>query len=63
MVTIDEADIQAVGDWPITDAVLAQLLTNIRLQNPRVIGLDLYRDLPEEPGHQELLDVFQIWLK
>lgn len=59
VVTVDEPDIQAVGDWPITDAVLAQLLTNIREQNPRVIGLDLYRDLPEEPGHQDLLEVFK----
>ena len=59
VVTIDESDIKAVGDWPITDAVLVQLLTNIRAQNPRVIGLDLYRDLPEEPGHQDLLDVFR----
>lgn len=59
VVTIDESDLQSMGDWPITDAVLAQLITNIRAQNPRVIGLDLYRDLPEEPGHQELLDVFK----
>ncbi|MEM9217665.1 MAG: CHASE2 domain-containing protein [Cyanobacteria bacterium P01_F01_bin.150] len=59
VVTIDESDIQSVGDWPITDAVLAQLLTNIYAQNPRVIGLDLYRDLPEEPGHQDLLEAFK----
>jgi CHASE2 domain-containing sensor protein/CheY-like chemotaxis protein len=59
VVTIDEPDIQAVGDWPIPDQVLADLLKNIRAQNPRVIGLDLYRDLPEEPGHQTLVEVFQ----
>ncbi|NET09659.1 MAG: CHASE2 domain-containing protein, partial [Symploca sp. SIO2B6] len=58
VVTIDEPDIQAIGDWPIPDATLAQLLKNIRAQQPRVIGLDLYRDLPEEPGHAELQDVF-----
>jgi CHASE2 domain-containing sensor protein len=52
IVTIDEADIQAAGNWPISDRTLADLLTAIRAQKPRVIGLDLYRDIPEEPGHQ-----------
>ncbi len=59
VITIDEPDIQAVGDWPIPDQVLADLLTRIREHNPRVIGLDLYRDLPEEPGNQALVEVFQ----
>jgi CHASE2 domain-containing sensor protein/CheY-like chemotaxis protein len=59
VVTIDEPDIQAVGDWPIPDQVLANLIKNIRDQNPRSIGLDLYRDLPEEPGHAALMEVFR----
>ncbi|MEA5465375.1 CHASE2 domain-containing protein [Leptothoe sp. PORK10 BA2] len=59
VVTIDESDIQALGNWPITDETLAQALTEIRAQKPRVIGVDLYRDLPEEPGHQQLLEVFE----
>ncbi|MBE9069996.1 CHASE2 domain-containing protein [Leptolyngbya cf. ectocarpi LEGE 11479] len=59
VVTVDEPDIQRLGNWPITDEILAQALINIRAQQPRVIGLDLYRDLPEEPGHQKLLDVFK----
>ncbi len=59
VVTVDEPDIQALGHWPITDKTLAQVLINIRAQQPRVIGLDLYRDLPEEPGHRQLLDVFE----
>jgi adenylate cyclase len=59
IVTIDEPDIKAIGDWPIPDETLAKLLTRIRDQNPRAIGLDLYRDLPEEPGHQQLQAVFR----
>ncbi|AFY40667.1 integral membrane sensor hybrid histidine kinase [[Leptolyngbya] sp. PCC 7376] len=59
VVTIDEPDIQAVGDWPIPDETLAELITAIHQQEPRVIGLDLYRDLPEEPGHQQLLEVYK----
>ena len=59
VVTIDEADIRSVGDWPIPDQVLADLIQAIHDHNPRVIGLDLYRDLPEEPGHEALVQVFR----
>jgi CHASE2 domain-containing sensor protein len=59
IVTIDETDLKLAGDWPISDQVLADLLEKIRAQQPRVIGIDLYRDIPEEPGHQKLLEVFR----
>ncbi|MEA5618379.1 CHASE2 domain-containing protein [Cronbergia sp. UHCC 0137] len=58
IVTIDERDIQSVGKWPVPDWSLAQLLDQIRLQKPRAIGLDLYRDLPEGTGHDQLVKVF-----
>jgi len=59
VVTIDEPDIAALGDWPIRDGVLAELLEKVRSQQPAVIGMDLFRDLPKEPGHEELLEVFR----
>ncbi|MEQ9482315.1 MAG: CHASE2 domain-containing protein [Coleofasciculus sp. F4-SAH-05] len=59
VVTIDESDITQVGTWPIPDQVLAQLLRKINAQQPRAIGVDLYRDLPVESGHQELVEVFK----
>ncbi|NER19438.1 MAG: CHASE2 domain-containing protein [Symploca sp. SIO1C2] len=59
IVTIDESDIQQVGQWPIPDGTLAQVIKNLRVQQPRAIGMDLYRDLPVEPGHQELVQVFE----
>ena len=59
VVTIDEQDIQAAGDWPIPDALLAELLQKINRQSPRTVGLDIYRDLPEEPGHEELIETFR----
>ncbi|MGB7441471.1 MAG: CHASE2 domain-containing protein [Coleofasciculaceae cyanobacterium] len=59
IIAINEADINQVGDWPISDAVLAQVLTKLKAQQPRVIGLDLYRNLPEPPGHQELVELFK----
>ncbi|MEA5513406.1 CHASE2 domain-containing protein [Nodularia sp. UHCC 0506] len=59
IVTIDERDIQSVGKWPVPDRSLAQLLAKIRVQQPRAIGLDLYRDLPEGDGHEKLVEIFQ----
>lgn len=59
VVTIDEQDIQSVKSWPIPDWSLAQLLDKIRAQKPRAIGLDLYRDLPEGEGYEQLVKVFQ----
>jgi CHASE2 domain-containing sensor protein len=57
LVTINESDINALGDWPMSDAVLARLLDQVRQQQPRAIGLDIFRNLPVEPGHQELVEV------
>jgi adenylate cyclase len=59
VVAIGEEDIRKIGTWPIPDKDLAQALSNLNAQKPRVIGLDLYRDLPVEPGHAELVKVFQ----
>ncbi|MBP0018564.1 MAG: CHASE2 domain-containing protein [Cyanobacteria bacterium SBLK] len=54
IVTIDEEDIQKIGTWPIPDRVLAELLQKLSEARPHAIGLDIYRDLPVEPGHDLL---------
>jgi adenylate cyclase len=59
IVTINESDIQRFKSWPLSDFVLAQTLEKIEQQKPRAIGLDVYRDLPVEPGYQKLAQVFQ----
>lgn len=59
IVTIDEEDIKKAGKWPIPDRVLAKAIANIKAQQPRAIGLDIYRDLPVEPGHQDLVNIFK----
>ncbi|NET56164.1 MAG: adenylate/guanylate cyclase domain-containing protein [Symploca sp. SIO2E6] len=59
IVGIDEADLKKAKQWPIADRQLAQLLKKIKAQQPKAIGLDLYRDLPVEPGHAELVKVFE----
>ena len=58
IVTIDESDISRLGRWPMSDETLAKLLEKVKQQQPAAIGLDLYRNLPVEPGHSELLKVF-----
>jgi diguanylate cyclase (GGDEF)-like protein/PAS domain S-box-containing protein len=55
IVTIDEKDIQQVEQWPIPGNMMAQLLEKLNSYQPRVIGLDIYRDLPVEPGEAEFV--------
>lgn len=59
IVTIDEQDIQSVGNWPIPDDALADLLSKIRDQKPSAIGMDLYRDMPVGKGYDKLEAVFK----
>ncbi|WP_026100297.1 CHASE2 domain-containing protein [Fortiea contorta] len=59
IVSIDEASLREVGSWPIPDRVIAQLLQKLKDQNPSAIGLDIYRDLPVEPGYQDLVKVYR----
>lgn len=59
IVGIDEADLREVGKPIFPDGVYAQLLEKLKTRKPRAIGLDIYRDLPIEPGNQELVQVFE----
>lgn len=53
IVTVEEQDIQNSGQWPLPGRDLAELLEKINSAQPRAIGLDIYRDLPVEPGQEE----------
>lgn len=59
IVGINDSDLAKVREWHVSDGIVAELLEKLKAQQPRVIGLDLLRDLPLEPGHQELLKVFK----
>jgi CHASE2 domain-containing sensor protein len=59
VVAITEADLQALGRPTPSDASVTQVLQTLERYQPRVIGLDLYRELPQEPGHRELLQLLQ----
>jgi adenylate cyclase len=58
IVTFDDKDIAKVGNWPFSDEIVARLITKVSSDKPRVIGLDVYRNLPVEPGFEELKKVF-----
>lgn len=59
IVGVQESDISYLGRWPTSDHTLAKILTKIRAQQPKVIGLDLYRDVPVGEGYAELEQVFK----
>ena len=54
IVGIDEADLNAVGGFPVPDQTLADLLTTLQANRPAVIGLNLLRAKPVPPGHKQL---------
>ncbi|MDY6937216.1 MAG: adenylate/guanylate cyclase domain-containing protein [Cyanobacteriota bacterium] len=58
IVGISEADIQT-HNFPIPDRILAEVLDKIAAQQPRAIGLDIYRDLPVPPTFDSLIDLFR----
>ena len=58
IVGINEQDINDLESYPLSDRKLANLISTIESYNPAVIGVDIIRDRPQEPGHAELEKVF-----
>lgn len=54
LITITERDIQQLGTWPVPDGVLAKALESLSRAGARTVGLDIYRDIPVPPGHEQL---------
>ncbi|MEM9485746.1 MAG: adenylate/guanylate cyclase domain-containing protein [Cyanobacteria bacterium P01_F01_bin.116] len=59
IIGIDEEDIRQQGQAILSDAVYAEAISKLSAQGPRAIGLDIFRDIPVEPGHAELTEVFR----
>ncbi|MBD2488794.1 CHASE2 domain-containing protein [Aulosira sp. FACHB-615] len=59
LIGINEDDINNATDFTFSDHDLAQLLLKLQTYQPRVIGLDIYRDTPINPGNNELVAVLQ----
>ena len=54
LLAITEADIQALGRWPLPDENLAEMITALQAYRPDAIAIDIYRDLPVPPGTEQL---------
>jgi CHASE2 domain-containing sensor protein len=59
IVGITESDIQRLKQWPISDGKIAEILQKLEKMQPRVIGLDVLRDVPLGDGRDELTKVLQ----
>lgn len=59
IIGITEEDIKSAKTYPIPDKEIAALIRKVQNYQPRVIGLDIVRDIPIEPGHKELVNVFK----
>lgn len=54
LIAIDEQDIRTLGTWPISDALLTELLEKLLHHRPTVVTIDLYRDLKVGAGRERL---------
>lgn len=59
VVGISEEDIQTRQEFPIHDGTLAEALEKLDALQPRAIGLDIARDVPQGDGRDRLLRVVQ----
>ncbi|MEK0177957.1 MAG: CHASE2 domain-containing protein [Oscillatoriales cyanobacterium] len=54
IVGITESDIQRLKQWPISDRKITEILQKLEKLQPRVIGLDVLRDVPQGEGRDQL---------
>ncbi|MBD0263428.1 MAG: CHASE2 domain-containing protein [Tolypothrix sp. Co-bin9] len=59
VVAVTEKDLQLLQKWPLSGEILDNVFSKLEQYQPRVIGLDIFRDLPVEPGHDKLLKHIQ----
>ena len=61
VVTVSDDDIEALQQYPIHDGTLAEALATLDSYQPRAIGLDIARDVPQGPtaGRDRLTQMFK----
>jgi CHASE2 domain-containing sensor protein len=60
IVNVTAEDIKKLGgEYPLQDKTMLRLLKKLEEYQPRVIGLDIYRDRPEGEGRADLVKYFQ----
>lgn len=52
IVGVDEEDIKQQKQWPLSDETIAKVLNQLQRFEPRLIALDIYRDMPHPPGNE-----------
>lgn len=58
IVEVTEQDIDSLGKWPTSDQTMADLLEEIQSHSPRVVGLDIYRNISVGEGQSALASEF-----
>lgn len=56
IVGIEESDLQTWQQSTFSDRLIANLIKKLQQHHPTTIGLDIYRDIPQSSGNQELLN-------
>jgi CHASE2 domain-containing sensor protein len=59
IVAITEADIARQGTWPLPDRTIARTIAKLTAADARIIGLDVFRATPVNPGHAELVNIWK----
>jgi CHASE2 domain-containing sensor protein/predicted Ser/Thr protein kinase len=58
IVGITEEDINRQGAWPLSDRTIARVIQKLTDAQASLIGLDLFRATPVNPGHAELVKIW-----
>jgi CHASE2 domain-containing sensor protein/predicted Ser/Thr protein kinase len=59
IVAITEADIARQGTWPLPDRTIARAIAKLTAADASIIGLDVFRATPVNPGHAELIKIWK----
>lgn len=59
IVGVTDEDILQFQEWPLSDRTLSSVLEKVLAADPRVVGVDILRDVPIGEGHDELLKQLQ----
>jgi CHASE2 domain-containing sensor protein/tRNA A-37 threonylcarbamoyl transferase component Bud32 len=58
VVAITEADLNRLGTWPLPDRTIAQIVQKLTDNQASLIGLDIFRATPVNPGHADLVKIW-----
>lgn len=55
VVEVTEDDLTTLQEFPLTDGTVAEAIDRLQQHEPAVIGLDMFRAVPKQPGRDALL--------